>query len=107
MNQVEKFVLVVTEILRLFFNILTTNDKYSLSRNECLTQPIQMQLLKNRKIFSEFFSAFLKSTQKLEYFEKEDDPPRFFVSEIIDCKKRSFLNAQKALCQKTYGQSTC
>ena len=65
------------------------------------------QLLKNRKIFSEFFSAFLKSTQKLEYFEKEDDPPRFFVSEIIDCKKRSFLNAQKALCQKTYGQSTC
>ena len=61
-NQVEKFVLVVTEMLRLFVNILTPNDKYSLSKTECRTQAIQMQLSKNRKIFSQIFSVFPKST---------------------------------------------
>ena len=61
-NQVEKFVLVVTEMLRLFVNILTPNDKYSLSKSECRTQAIQMQLSKNRKIFSRIFSVFPKST---------------------------------------------
>ena len=61
-NQVEKFVLVVTEMLRLFVNILTPNDKYSLSKTECRTQAIQMQLSKNWKIFSQIFSVFPKST---------------------------------------------
>ena len=61
-NKVEKFVLVVTEMLRLFVNILTPNDKYSLSKTEYRTQAIQMQLSKNRKIFSQIFSVFPKST---------------------------------------------
>ena len=61
-NKVEKFVLVVTEMLRLFVNILTPNDKYSLSKTECPTQAIQMQLSKNWKIFSQIFSVFPKST---------------------------------------------
>ena len=52
----------VSEILRLFVNILTPDDKYSLSKNECLTQPIQMQLSQNLKVFSPLFSAFPKST---------------------------------------------
>ena len=42
-----------------------------------------MQLSQNRKIFSEFFSAFVQGTKILEYFEKKDDPQRLFVSEII------------------------
>ena len=66
-----------------------------------------MQLSQNRKIFSEFFSALVQSTSNLEYFEKKDDPQRLFVSKIIDFKKRSYLNAQKAPCQNTYGQPTC
>ena len=57
--------------MRLFVNILTPNDKYSRSKSECLTQPIQMKLSQNQKIFSWFFSAFPKSTWKLEYFEKK------------------------------------
>ena len=32
-----------------------------------------MQLSENQKIFSEFFSAFLKSAQNFEYFEKKDE----------------------------------
>ena len=51
-------VLIVTQILRLFVNILTPDDKYSLSKSECLSRPIQMQLSQNQKIFTEFFSGF-------------------------------------------------
>ena len=29
----------------------------------------------------------------MEYFEKEHDPQRLFVFEIIDCQKRGYLNA--------------
>ena len=35
---------------------------FLLSKSECLKQPIQIQLSRNREIFSEFFSAFLKSS---------------------------------------------
>ena len=66
-----------------------------------------MQVSQNQKIFSEFFSAFPKSPYNLEYFEKKDEPQRLFVSEIIDSKERGYLNAKKAPCQNTYGQSTC
>ena len=65
----KNFVLVVTEILRLFVNILTPTNKYSLSKSECITRPIQMQLSQNQKIFSEFFSTFPKCKLKLEIFE--------------------------------------
>ena len=84
--------LVVSKILRLFFNILRPDDKYSLSKSKCLTEPIQMQLSRNQKIFSEFFSAFPKYSLNLEYFEKEDDPQRLFFSEYIDCEKWGNLN---------------
>ena len=65
----------------------------SLSKSDCLTEPIQMQLPQNQKISSEFLSAFPESTLNLEYFEKEKEPQRLFLSEIIDCKKPGYLNA--------------
>ena len=63
-----------------------------------------MQLSPNEKIFSHFLFKFPKSPQNLEYFEKEDENPRLFVSEILDLKKRGYLNAKKARCQNTYVQ---
>ena len=38
--------LVIFEILELFVNTLTTNDKYSLGNRESFLQAIQMQLSK-------------------------------------------------------------
>ena len=35
---------------------------FSLSKSECLTQPIQMRLSQNQKILSQFVSAFPKPT---------------------------------------------
>ena len=96
--------LIVSEILRLFLNILTTRwNVFSLSKSECLMKPIHMLWSQNQKIFSYIFSAFPESRQNLESFEKNYEPQKLFVSEI----KRGYLNAQKDLCQNTYGQSTC
>ena len=52
-----------------------------------------MQLSANLKIFAQFFSPFPQSAKTFEYFEKKEEPQRWFVSEIIDCKKRGYLNA--------------
>ena len=57
-----------------------------------------MQLSENEKKFSEFFSAFPVSTQNFIYFEKKFEPQRWFLTEIIDWKKRISLNAQKSPC---------
>ena len=51
-----------------------------------------MQWSQNQKIFSEFFSAFPKSTWNLEYFEKQDEPQKLFVSEFIGFQEPGYLN---------------
>ena len=63
-----------------------------------------MQLSPNQKIFAGFFSAFPESTSNYEYFHHKDEPQGLFVSEIIDCKNRGYLNVEKAPCQNSYGQ---
>ena len=55
-------------------------------------------------MFSQFFSALPESISEFKYFENKADPGRLFVSEIIDCKMRGYLNEQKALCQNAYGR---
>ena len=62
--------MVMSEILRLFVNTLTTDDKYSLCNRENLWQTIQMQLSKKQKTFSRFFPAFLKYAPNFEHFEE-------------------------------------
>ena len=63
--------LVLGKILRLFFNSLTDDDKYYRLSRDNLTQPIQILLSEKIKTFSEFFSAFLKSTLNFEHFPKK------------------------------------
>ena len=48
--------LVICEILGLLVNTLTAEDKYSACNGENLPQPIQMQLSKKQKTFSQFFA---------------------------------------------------
>ena len=63
--------LVLWKILRLFVNTLTDDDKYCLLYRDNLTQPIQILLSKKQQTFSEFFSAFLKSTLNFEHFQNK------------------------------------
>ena len=63
--------LVLCKISVLFVNTLTDDDKYSLLYRDNLTQPIEILLYQKQKTFSQFFSAFLKSTLNFEHFQKK------------------------------------
>ena len=79
--------LVLCKILGLFVNTLTDDGKYSLVYRDNLTQPIQILLCQKQKTFSQFFSAFLKSTLNFEHFKKKDDPQSRIISKITVSEK--------------------
>ena len=54
--------LVLCKFLRLLVKTLTDDEKYSPLYRENLMQAIQILLSEKRKFFSQFFSAFLRST---------------------------------------------
>ena len=60
----------ISDILGLFANTLTADDKYSLHNRKNLPKPIQMQLSKKLKKFSRFFAAFLNLPQILNILKK-------------------------------------
>ena len=80
------------EILRLFVNALTADDKYSGSYMQNLLQQFQTPFSQKQKIFSWFFIAFLKCARNLEHFLKKDEYPSLIISEIIDAERRGYLN---------------
>ena len=79
------------EILRLFVNALTADDKYSGSNMQNLRQQFQTTASQKQKIFSRFFIAFLKYAWNLEHFQKKEEYPSLIISEIIDAKRRGYL----------------
>ena len=83
---------VLYEILRLFVNALTADDKYSGSNMQNLSQHFQTPLSQKQKTFSEFFIAFLKFAWNLESFQKKDEYPSLINSELIDAKRCGYLN---------------
>ena len=63
--------LVLCKLLGLFVNTLSEDNKYCLLYKDNLLQPIQILLSQKQENFSQFFSAFLKSTFNSEHFEKK------------------------------------
>ena len=80
------------EILRLFVNALTVDDKYSGSNMQNLPQQFQTPLSEKQKTFSGFFIAFLKCAWNLEHFQKKDEYSSLIISEIIDAERHGYLN---------------
>ena len=80
------------EILRLFVNALTVDDKYCGSNMQNLRQQFQTSWSRKQKIFSQFFIAFLKCAWNLDHFQKKDEYPSLIISEIIDALRRGYLN---------------
>ena len=70
----QKVFLLIHNILRLFVNTLTVNDKHYLLNRENLTETIQIQLSQKEKTFFQFFLAFLKSIFHFKHLPKKDDP---------------------------------
>ena len=88
----KKSTLVWCEILRLFVNALTADDKYSGSNMQNLPQQFQTPASQKQKIFSRFFIAFLKCAWNLEHFQKKDKYSSLIIFEIIDAERRGYLN---------------
>ena len=88
----KKPLLVTCKISRFFSNTLSADSKYSLLKGDNLTEPIQMQLSRKQKTFSDFFSAFLKSSLNFEHFQKKDDSHRWGISEITESEKHGYIN---------------
>ena len=72
------------QILGLFANMLAANDKYPVLKRVNLTIPVEIQLSRKQKSFSEVFSSFMTFSLNFEQFETQDDAHRFCISEIAD-----------------------
>ena len=55
-----------------------------------------MELSQNLKRFLQLFFRIPESTRNFQYVKKKAKGERWFLSQIIDWKLRSYLNAQKA-----------
>ena len=51
---------------------MTADEKCYLSNSENWRQPIQLQLSKKQKTFSQFFAVFLKTASNFQHVEKKD-----------------------------------
>ena len=87
-----KSAFVRSEILTLFFNILTTNDMCSRRNMLNFTQQLEALLSQKQKTFSGLFLAFLKYALNLEDFEKKDEYPSLVISKVIDSERGGYLN---------------
>ena len=80
------------EILTLFVNTLTTDDKYSRRNMLNFTQQLEAPLPQKQKTFAALFLAFLKCALNLEHLEEKDEDPSRLISRIIDSERDGYLN---------------
>ena len=88
--------LVISEILRLFVNNFTADDKYSHRNKQNFHQPVQTELSEKGKTFCGFFIIFLKCAWNEEQFEREDGCPSLIIYEIIESERRGYLKVKSA-----------
>ena len=55
-------------------------------------QQLQTPISQKEKTFSGFFIAYLECASNLQHFEKKDEHPSLFSSEIIDSERIGYLN---------------
>ena len=85
------------KISRLFINTLSADGKYSLFNRDNLTQPIQMQISRKQKTFSQFLSAFFKSNLNFQHFRKKKVSP---IADVFP-KLRTPINFVRSMSIKS------
>ena len=80
------------EILELFVNTLTTDDKYSSRNIQNLTQQLQTTLSQKQKTFHRIFITYVKSRRSTDDFVKKDESTSLSIYDIIDAEKSGYLN---------------
>ena len=98
--------LVRCKILRLFVYKLTDDEEYSVFYRDNLTQAIQVLLPQKQKTFSQFLSAFFKSTLNFEHSGKKDDPHSRCISQITVSEKGDSINVYKIPFKRSLPQKT-
>ena len=88
----KKFALVWSDVLRLFFNTLTADKKYSSCNVHNLGAQVQTPLSQKWKTYCIFFISLRKYAWNLENFEKKDEYRSLIISEFIDCERGGYLN---------------
>ena len=84
--------LVTSQILRLFVNTLTPDDKYSRRNMQIFWQQFKTPLSQKRKTFWGFFIAFLKCAWNWEHSEEKEEYPSRIITEIIASERDVYLN---------------
>ena len=79
----KKAALLSWNILRLFANTLTADDKYSCRTMQNFLQQLQTLLSQKRKTFFSYFIVFLKCAWNLEKLAKKNECPTLIISESI------------------------
>ena len=85
-----KSAIVRSEILTLFVNTLTTDDKYSSPNMMNFTQQLEAPLPQKQKTFSGLFQAFMKCASELEHFDKKHEYPSLVISKVIDSERGGY-----------------
>ena len=80
------------EILELFVNTLTADDKYSSRNIQNLTQQLQTAIYQKQKAFYKIFIRYPKSRRSSDVFARKDESSSFSIYEIIDGEKGCYLN---------------
>ena len=84
--------LVRFEILELFVNTLTTDDKSSSRNIQNLTQQLQTTMSQKQKTFYRIFITYVKSRRSSDDFVKKDESTSLSIYDIIDAEKSGYLN---------------
>ena len=87
-----KSAIVESEILTLFVNTLTTDDKYSRRNMLNFTQQLEAPLPQKQRTFSGFSLAFLKCALNLQQFEKKNEYSSLVISKVIDSERGAYIN---------------
>ena len=87
-----KSAIVGYEILTLFINTLTTDDKYSRRNMLNFTKQLEVPLSQKQKTFAGFFLPFLKCALNLEHFEEKDEYSSLVISKVIESERGAYLN---------------
>ena len=80
----KKSTLVKFEILGLFVNTLSADEKYSSRNIQNLTQQLQTTMSQKQMTFYRIFITYVKSRTSSDDFVKKDESPSFSIYEIID-----------------------
>ena len=84
--------LVLSEIFRLFVNMLTLDDKYSRNNMQIFWQQLQTLLSPEQNPFCPFPIVFLKCAWNLKRSEKKEEYSNLIITEIIASKRDVYLS---------------